>query len=139
VNVIDRFDAKCEPDSKGCLIWTGYVHVGGYGSFSYEGRVRRAHRVAYELFYETEVPEGLELDHICHVSRCVNPLHLEAVTHLENMRRAKPANKTHCAQGHPYTAENTLIKNTGRRNCRACRDIYMREYNRRYYARERAA
>jgi hypothetical protein len=33
------------------------------------------------------VPEGLELDHLCRVTTCVRPSHLEPVTTGENVRR----------------------------------------------------
>lgn len=45
------------------------------------------HIVAYELFVEP-IPEGLEVDHTCRTKWCVNPAHLEPVTHPENLRRA---------------------------------------------------
>lgn len=45
-----------------------------------------AHRVAYELWVGP-IPEGMELDHRCKVRACINPAHLEPVTHAENMRR----------------------------------------------------
>lgn len=79
-----------------------------------------AHRVAYEEIMGP-VPEGLELDHLCRTRSCVNPSHLEPVTHRENMNRGDVATrrKTHCPKGHPYDEENTGIYN-GYRNCRAC-------------------
>jgi HNH endonuclease len=45
-----------------------------------------AHRLAYTLAHGS-VPEGLELDHLCRVPRCINPDHLEPVTPSENQRR----------------------------------------------------
>ena len=45
-----------------------------------------AHRVAYELTYG-RIPEGKEVDHLCRNKACVNPSHLEAVSHRENMLR----------------------------------------------------
>lgn len=41
------------------------------------------------------------------------------------------AAKTHCAQGHEYTEENTYIKpRTGHRDCRTCHRNQTREYER---------
>jgi hypothetical protein len=89
------------------------------------------HRVAYELLVGP-IPEGLELDHLCRNTRCVNPEHLEPVTGRENLMRAvsswaaKNAAKTHCPQGHPYDEENTKVKRDGGRACRACGREFMR-------------
>lgn len=41
------------------------------------------------------IPEGLQLDHFyCNNWRCVNPYHLEPVTHLENNSRYAPIRAT---------------------------------------------
>ena len=45
-----------------------------------------AHRISYEMAWG-EIPFGLEIDHLCCVKLCVNPAHLEAVTHEENVFR----------------------------------------------------
>ncbi|WP_369010576.1 HNH endonuclease signature motif containing protein, partial [Bacillus cereus] len=47
----------------------------------------RAHRYVYENL-SGPIPEGMELDHLCRNPPCVNPDHLDPVTHEENMRRA---------------------------------------------------
>jgi len=69
---------------RSCQIWTGYIDPGGYG---------RVHGgLAHKAIYEAEhgpVPDGLELDHLCRNKACVNPNHLEAVTHLVNVRRGQ--------------------------------------------------
>jgi hypothetical protein len=52
--------------------------------------VRPAHVVMYERHVGL-VPDGLELDHLCRNTSCVNPSHLEPVTHAENMRRSSVA------------------------------------------------
>lgn len=117
---LHRFWSKISVDpTTGCWHWRAHVLPTGYGMFKLDGKMRRAHRVAYELFVG-EVPEGLELDHTCKTRDCVNPSHLEPVTHLENMRRGHNATKTHCPHGHPYDEENTYRDAQGRRYCRAC-------------------
>ncbi len=77
-----------------------------------------AHRVVYELLIGL-IPENMELDHLCRNTWCVNPDHLEPVTHSENIRRAYPKCK---AELHDWTPENTYTNpNNGWRICRTCR------------------
>jgi hypothetical protein len=68
----------------GCWEWMGGKQWGGYGLF----RGACAHRLFYELLVGP-IPAGLEIDHLCRNRSCVRPTHLEPVTHLENMRRAR--------------------------------------------------
>jgi hypothetical protein len=75
--LLEKFDR-----GEGCWLWNGKRNHLGYGIFS----ERRAHRVVYEHFVGP-IGEGLELDHKCRVTSCVNPAHLEPVTHKENVRR----------------------------------------------------
>jgi len=114
--------------SPGCWTWTGTIDPGGYGHYKL-GQSQHAHRVAYELVVGP-IPEGLELDHLCRNPSCVNPAHLEPVTHAENVRRGTVAQRTHCQKGHEYTPENTRMRN-GARVCRECH----REQRRRSVAR----
>lgn len=43
-------------------------------------------RTAWSTSFVGPITDGLELDHLCNVPSCVNPDHLEPVTHAENMR-----------------------------------------------------
>jgi hypothetical protein len=121
-----------------CWLWTGYVESNGYGRVPFDGRSRWAHRVVYQLLVG-EIPQGLELDHLCRNPRCVNPSHLEPVTHAENMRRSPIGapqfhrTKTHCPQGHPYAGDN-LVLFRGMRYCREC----QRRHKAAYKAKRRA-
>jgi hypothetical protein len=81
-----RFRSYIKKNSSGCWIWTGNL-CKGYGSFFANGKTCRAHRWIYELV-NGPIPEGLEIHHRCNVKACVNPSHLEAVTHLENAKQA---------------------------------------------------
>jgi hypothetical protein len=72
-----------------CWIWQGApTGSNGYGMTQIKGRKRLAHRVYYER-HKGPIPEGLTLDHLCYVSLCVNPDHLEPVTQMENNRRRR--------------------------------------------------
>lgn len=102
-----------------CWLYTGQVNNKGYGVFAVGNTKRGAHVVVYELLVGP-VPDGLELDHRCRVTLCVNPDHLESVTHAENQRRMGLA-QTHCRRaGHPYTPDNTYRSPRGERRCRKC-------------------
>ena len=138
---VDRFWGKVDkagptsqhaPSLGRCWLWLGSVNADGYGNFGSErrGPIVKAHKFSYEL-HHGPVPDGLELDHLCHVRRCVNPEHLEPVTHAENVRRALPRTpRTHCNEGHAFTPENTGWHH-GRRFCRECNRAYQRA---RYHA-----
>jgi hypothetical protein len=84
-----------------CWLWTGPLNGDGYGAYSGVARTAAAHRAAYILVHGP-IPKGLELDHLCHTRdldcnagagclhrRCVNPDHLEPVTHHENVMRGR--------------------------------------------------
>ena len=120
----------------GCHNWLGAYDHHGYGRF-YDRKIKKAvfaHRTAYELFVGP-IPEGLTLDHLCRNRGCVNPRHLEPVTHQVNILRgvglaAQRAKQTHCKRGHELVGENLDLQRrpydpTGRRSraCKACRKI----------------
>lgn len=86
---VDRLTESVHFDVE-CWLWTGQLNNHGYGLFSYKNRKRAAHLVLWEHVVGP-VPNGLELDHLCRVRHCVNPDHLEPVTHEENQRRAAEA------------------------------------------------
>jgi hypothetical protein len=136
-----RFWSKVQRRESGCWEWTGAV-TNQYGNcWNYvfpRGGARRtqAHRLSY-ILAKGEIPEGLQIDHLCKNKICVNPAHLEAVTQRENLLRgdtvaSRNAAKTHCTHGHEFNEENTNVNAKGYRICRQCnRDTLQRFYARR--------
>jgi len=107
-------------------LWTSGCDTGGYGQFNIGGRLTHAHRLAY-IWSIGPIPDGFDVDHLCHTPRCVNPSHLEPVPPRINSLRgfsipAVNARKTHCVHGHPFNEANTYTSADGRRRqCRVCR------------------
>ena len=126
-----RFWSKVYADPSECWLWTGHINAGGYGWFQVrKAKGQSAHIYLYERLVaphlRSEAGVRMTLDHLCRVRHCVNPRHLERVTHRENVRRgvsvvARNANATHCIHGHEFTAFNTAVRPEGGRHCLACR------------------
>lgn len=149
----ERFWNKTIPEpNSGCWLWTGRLNEDEYAKYdvwdeqSGRSRARFAHRVAWEALTEAVANE---LDHICSTRCCVNPNHLEPVTHQENVARGRAgepqARRTHCPKGHPYDETNTLWCEPsrhhprGQRMCRTCRRDRDRDTKRAPRALKKAA
>lgn len=121
----------------GCWLWGGDGNE-RYGNLSYRVDGKQHRKLAHRLSYECHVgpiPPGLVIDHKCRNTWCVNPAHLEPVTHAENVRRGKAgqprARKRFCPKGHEKTASNTMILKDGSWLCRTChRDASRRRRER---------
>lgn len=159
--VIDRVLAEVDrsggPDA--CWPWPGYLQSEMYGLARWGESGTRCRRYVHIIMFEHvsgPVPEGLEIDHLCHGwdlsckggracmhRRCANPAHLEAVTHVENVSRGRSfmadyARRTHCPHGHEYTPENTYLERNGtHRVCRECKLARNRERGYAYRERKR--
>lgn len=128
--VAERLDRLSIPEpNTGCVLWLGLCNSLGYAMIGVfkdgSWTIQRAHRVAYEMAVGP-IPKGLEPDHLCRVRCCINPRHIEPVTHRENMLRgatisSRNARKTHCPRKHEYSPGNTLITPRGTRVCRTCK------------------
>ena len=122
--------ARVTVSHAGCWLWGGAVDRCGYGLASIGGKMFRLHRWAFQAA-NGPVAAELDMDHLCRVKSCCNPLHLEPVTHHVNLLRGATTRastnqrKTSCANGHPFSEDNTYrwgtSRGTPRRYCRACK------------------
>ena len=139
-----------------CIPWTGTINSHGYGTSGRANTWKSAHREAY-IAAKGPIPDGYVIDHVCHNEaaargecegeskclhrRCVNPEHLEAVTHQENTRRGLNgyATRTHCKSGrHDITDPGSWVTGGHGRQCRECARISSMEGKRRRRAEAKA-
>jgi hypothetical protein len=116
-----------EPEA--CWEWTGSKQEHGYGRFKVPERgVQMAHRVSHALFKGPLRAGDFTVDHLCRNPSCVNPAHLEEVSHAENMRRRRlDVLGEPCPRGgHPYVPRGE------HRTCKQCYNEKRREYERAY-------
>ena len=111
-----RAESKIQYNDNGCWDWDGVKDRNGYSNGSVMGINTLMHRFFYRILVG-EVPDGLELDHLCRRRGCINPDHLEPVTHAENMRRSK---RTECRKGGHAYSEHGFVNSNGDRECRIC-------------------
>lgn len=128
---IVRAQSECCWDWNGEKTWDGYARL-----WTKDGHVRAA-RMSFENFVGV-IPKDYEIDHLCVNRGCVNPLHLEAVSRRENLRRGLSpvdlnAAKTYCIHGHMFSKKNTYIKPNKARECKQC----LRDRNLKYQQRKR--
>jgi HNH endonuclease len=123
---LQRWEARIDKTDT-CWLWTGHLNHKGYARLGGDS----AHRLAYEHFVGP-IPEGLTIDHICEVKRCVNPDHLRVMERGENARIAI-VKREFCPNGHERTEENLVWRTMNGRRVRMCREC-EKARRRRHYA-----
>jgi hypothetical protein len=126
-SAVRRFWKKVDK-SGNCWLWTAHINHRGYGMFSVTTKlpVIGAHRVAWMIANQRPITPDMEICHSCDVKACVNPAHLWAGTHADNMKDAWLKGKYHT----PRCAECKLIRRTeawvvdGRPMCATCYYAY---------------
>lgn len=150
---VRKEDFERDPGLGPCWIWTGSINTqSGYGMFMTGDRTSpgghreptQAHIVSARLAGKV-CPEGKEWDHFCRQRPCVNPPHLEAVTHPENIRRGMSivadymeAGSFKC--GHAKDSEHAYARPDGKGvQCGTCgRDRARKHYRDANQAKRRA-
>jgi hypothetical protein len=145
MTAVDRFERLFIPEPmSGCWLWTGAIFntyvkkttgckSSWRGAFKLEGKREDASRASWYL-YRGAIPLGLSVCHLCDNSLCVNPEHLYAATHFQNMQDAQKRGRMlqgprkACPHGHPYTEENTRWRMTHGRRIAACRTCDRIQY-----------
>lgn len=141
--MINKILARCIKEDS-CLVWIGCFQKSGkngqalYPSISFKGKTKRGNRLVWSLL-NGDIPNGLCICHSCDNTKCLNPDHLFAASHSENMQDKIKKGRDHnlkkkwCINGHEFSKDNTIIRKDGARSCRQC----MRKYWNRFDAKNR--
>ena len=126
---VDRFWQYAVPEpNSGCWLWVGFCSKKGYGRFWSGGRHGPqvfAHRWAWQHFVGS-IPAGLEIDHKCKTTACVNWEHLQLVTHHFNSGQPRRDKKV-CKLGHTLSWRTHNNRESGRsRRCSVCEMLWAR-------------
>ena len=98
----------------------GVIEAPGYRARG-ERRVLMAHRVMWEMAHGFTDAEHVH--HRCENKKCVNPEHLQPMTHRENNRLAYSTYRDGtCERGHT----DIRLSKSGRHYCRTCNTERMR-------------
>lgn len=101
LNILERFESKYIPEpNSGCWLWLGSKTLTGYGYFRVGNKMKRAHRVSFELF-KGNIPGNLYVLHACDNPSCVNPNHLSLGTQKDNMRDMIGKGRLYPSEKHP--------------------------------------
>lgn len=116
--------------------WIGAKSSIGYGCFKLKEKNFCSHRIAYYLINkQRQVSLSHDLDHLCRIKECVNPNHLELVTHTENCMRGLNGIKLkfckkglHKLEGWNRSVTKTRENGTQQTRCRSCANTRAIKY-----------
>lgn len=99
------------------------------------GAMWYSHRLAYRMWVGP-IDEGMDVDHKCRTTTCINPYHLQQRPRADNSRDGHgrgdvPAERMKCPRGHSirHGDPNTYIEpKTGHRQCTACKAANSKRY-----------
>lgn len=139
-----RLFARAARAESGCLI-SGYSvrEDDGYSQIGWQECGKRlmmlAHRVAWAAV-NGPIPDGMTVDHRCHVRQCIEPTHLRLLTHPANSARWDEQDwpvEWACKRNHDISER--FVNANGYEECRACRRITFNEWQRANRAAKRQA
>lgn len=126
---IDSIFAKLIFQPGDCWLWGGGVNKNGYATTTVDGRYKAIHRMMYENEFKVVLSPDQVVDHLCRTRNCINPLHMEIVTHAINCLRgigapAVNAQKIVCDK----CGGELLPRGDGGRRCFRCFHENSRKY-----------
>ncbi len=130
-----------------CLLWTDTLYPNSAGQMRIDGENVPVHCKVYELSHG-RIPDGYDVGHTCHAEtchgfcihmKCIEQAHLVALPHMPSGGGFLNSQKTACPLGHPYDDSNTYRKTDDARMCRECHRLRLAIWNKKQWAREKAA
>lgn len=117
-DIRDRLFRHVRVSVEGCWEWQSALNGVRYPLVVVHRKTLLAHRLAL-LVFRGEFDPRCDVDHLCRNSVCVNPDHLEAVSHRENVQRGESFGRVRdtCRNGHPYVG---VIRETHGRLSQRC-------------------